>query len=481
MAPEATLIVVKMILDPFPAFGSEPAQAGFFDANLIPIGLQFVKDKVAELNLPSVTIMNFGSIDGPTDGTSSISRAMDDFINDGHVLVCGVGDDGGDDNHAFGTVSQSATPEILINKGAAGNLRFDLWYSESNCFDITIENPNGTQFGPYPAPNASNGVINIFQSGFSFYHRGADVDFFQVTSNTREILIDIFGANGIYKIIMTSTSISDTGEFHASLNPASYANNNRFMNHVQTGYSINDYTSAFNVITPGDYVVNNTWVDINGIPRSRVGEGNVGEIWAGSSSGPTYDGRAGIDFIAPGEVWFAPYSPNTYYANFQFNMIQGGNGLYGLQNAVSAAAPVAAGVIALMLELDPTLTNNEIKDILNQTAREDSFTGATPNITWGNGKLDALAAVQAISSVLSVAEESQGLSVKLYPNPVDQYLNIEAISNVDQVTIFSIQGKKIANFDNVERELDLSNLKSGIYFLQLKMNDFSENIKIIVL
>ena len=479
VAPKATIIVVKMIHDAFPAFGSEPGQSGFFDATYIPIALQFVADKATELGLPSVTLMNFGSIGGPTDGTSTISRAMDDFIAQGHVLVCGVGDDGGNDNHASGTILQGQTQEILISKIENGNLRFDLWYSEDDRFTITVELPGGTQIGPFIAPTNSSDVVDQFHTSFNMYHRGADVEFFGATSNRRELLIDIFGATGNYKIIINGASIVDTGNFNASLNPSTYFNNNKFTSHVATGYSINDYATAFNVITPGDYVVDNTWIDINGVARSRTGEGNSGELWLGSSTGRTYDGRQGIDFVSPGEVFFAPYSPNTYYSNFEFNMVQGGNSLYGIQNAVSAAAPLACGVIALMLELDPTLTNQEIKDILNQTARQDAFTGTTPNNTWGNGKMDAFAAVQEVSNRLSVELHILENEIKIHPNPTKDILYINSNNIIEEIIILSIDGRVIKHIKDVTKQLDVSFLSSGIYFLNVYTNTTKKILKFI--
>jgi len=321
VAPNAKLIVVKMIQDGFPPHGTQPGESGYFDPTDIPIALQFVNDKVNELGLPAVTLMNFGSIGGPTDGTSTISRAMDNFINQGNILVCGVGDDGGADNHAAGTVTSGVQEEILINKSTVGNLRFDLWYSEGDRFDVTIEDPSGMQFGPYTAPANSNGATNIFEPSFSYFQRGADVDFFGATSNRREILIDFIsaGPTGTYKVIINPTSVTDSGEFHASLNPALYNNNNAFLSHVVPGYSMNDYASAFNVIVPGDYVIDNTWTDINGVPRALTGQGNPGDIWIGSSTGLTYDDRQAIDFASPGEVLFAPYSPDSWYASFPAN------------------------------------------------------------------------------------------------------------------------------------------------------------------
>ena len=62
-------------------------------------------------------------------------------------------------------------------------------------------------------------------------------------------------------------------------------------------------------------------------------------------------------------------------------MLQNSNGLYGIQNAVSAAAPVSVGVIALMLEGNPDLTPEEVKQILQTTSNEDQFTQSVKDLS----------------------------------------------------------------------------------------------------
>ena len=67
-----------------------------------------------------------------------------------------------------------------------------------------------------------------------------------------------------------------------------------------------------------------------------------------------------------------------------------------MAGAVSAAAPVVTGIVALMLEVNPTLDAGSIKKILQDTARSDRFTGPTPNTLWGHGKVDAYEALMAV-------------------------------------------------------------------------------------
>ena len=42
-----------------------------------------------------------------------------------------------------------------------------------------------------------------------------------------------------------------------------------------------------------------------------------------------------------------------------------------------------------------------VKSILQTTARRDAFTGPSPNANWGHGKIDALAALDAVATTLS--------------------------------------------------------------------------------
>jgi hypothetical protein len=56
--------------------------------------------------------------------------------------------------------------------------------------------------------------------------------------------------------------------------------------------------------------------------------------------------------------------------------------------------------VALLLQMDPKLTESQIRTILHSTARADSFTGTTPNDMWGSGKLDVLAAANAVAAMI---------------------------------------------------------------------------------
>lgn len=97
-----------------------------------------------------------------------------------------------------------------------------------------------------------------------------------------------------------------------------------------------------------------------------------------SGRGPTLDGRIKPDITAPGVNISAPCSGSL----FGYTRLTG----------TSSAAPFVAGVAALMLEADPSLTPEQIKNILVSTC---SHWGGpySPNIDYGYGLINAYNAV----------------------------------------------------------------------------------------
>jgi hypothetical protein len=478
VARDAKIIAVKAIQDYFPAFNNQPGQEGFYNPTYMPVALQFVSDKLIELGMPGVALMNLGSIGGSTDGTSTICQAMDDFVALGFTLVCGVGDDGGQDNHAATMVGLNETITLEIQKTEAGNLRFDLWYSEDDRFEVSIERPDNTILGPFAAPLSANAADNQILGDIYYYHRGANVEFSGATSWRREILIDFTGNTGIYKVHLKGTTIDNTGEFHAVLNPSRYYNDNKFLTHVVEGYSLNDFTSAAGVISPSDYVVKNDWIDMGGNVQQMVGQGDPGELWIGSSWGPAQNEELCVDFAACGEVLYAAYSPNTWYSHFPHLLVQGGNNRYGIQNAVSAAAPLSTGVIALMLQLNPSLSPAEIKEILQNTSKSDEFTGTVPNTKWGYGKLDAYEAVKSVENTLGIRiTRDRKNSLMLYPNPADETLIIDMNGLQGEVRIYNVMGTLMHQETTHQEKVHypVSDLPSGLYYVvvQQKNDRFS--------
>ncbi|MEO8432117.1 MAG: S8 family serine peptidase [Acidobacteriota bacterium] len=410
IATEATIIAVKITSEGAAAHGSEAAEAPFYQPARIPVAIDFVRDKAHELGQPAVMLLNFGSIGGPADGTSDLARKVDATVGPGIpglVIVNGAGDDGGVPNRAGGTVPQGGSIPIQIQKGNATTpLVFEAWYPSTDRFNVTIQGPSGT-FGPYTSP-ATNSVLDTHTTAdFVYDHRGSVVTAYG-SQTGREIYILFTGPAATYTVTLTGATVTN-GRFHAILNPSNILpaySTNRFLTNVEAG-SLWHLASAHNNICPNAYVNKTTWTDLNGTVQHLTGEGNPGEIWKGSSVGPTFDGRLGIDVSAPGTDLFTTYNPTSVFGTNRGNMVQDGNGFYGAAGAVSAAAPSVTGIIALMLQANPSLDAAQVKQFLQQSAKGDSFTGAVPNTTWGYGKIDAVGAVsRAVKTTCAASSTS---------------------------------------------------------------------------
>ena len=487
MAPEAEFIIVKFTSEGAPAHGSEPAEAPFNRLDLLPSAIDFVLEKADEAGTPVVLLANFGSIQGPTDGTSREARMLDERFGAGHpgrVFVTGTSDDGGQPNHAAGSIAENESIDLEINKGHEGALRFHLWYDAADRFDVAVTSPTGSG-GPYFAPE--NGAQASAQGpGFEFYHNGSEVDFFGAASATREILIDFSGPVGDYVVKLNGASVTN-GSFHAILNPSTIfaGSENRFESYVVPGYTVWDLAAAHSNIAPNSYVLRDEWTDVDGLTRTEVGnEVGAGALWPGSGIGPTFDGRLGVTVSAPGNSNIAAYSPRSYRSQFPHVHVTE-DGLYGIQGAVSGASPVVTGIIALMLEADPTLDAAEVKDILQRTARQDEFTGEVPNTEWGYGKVDAYAAVSEVvaSSSSDRPADVPGRIVlhQNYPNPFNPSTTIRftiGVASKTRLSVHDVLGREVAVL--VDGSLapgehtgtfDAGGLPSGVYLYRLQAED----------
>src|SRR5690606_34779844 len=122
---------------------------------------------------------------------------------------------------------------------------------------------------------------------------------------------------------------------------------------------------------------------------------------SGSNYGPE------LDFVAPGNyIYGLSYSSNTNY-----NSYWGGT---------SQAAPHVTGLISLLLSIDPDLSVDEVRTILEESS-EDQVGNSDDTIGWdqyyGHGRINAFQALTQLT--LSVDNfENTTKDLLIFPNPV---------------------------------------------------------------
>jgi len=142
-----------------------------------------------------------------------------------------------------------------------------------------------------------------------------------------------------------------------------------------------------------------------------------------SSLGPTYDGRIKPDVMACGQNTYVANSENTsgYYRSF----------------GTSLATPLVAGVAALLLQADSTMTPVQVKDALRSTADRALY----PDNYYGWGVINAEAARTG-----TTPEPPSSIALFNYPNPFSD--NTAIVFPVPtrapvKVSIFTAAGERV--------------------------------------
>lgn len=227
-----------------------------------------------------------------------------------------------------------------------------------------------------------------------------------------------------------------------------------------------------------------------GVTEGRGGKGTV-YVWAAGNGAPRdrsdYDGQANHPMVitvsaVDSQGKQSSYSesgsnvllaaPGGSYCSGQSLLttdVQGGagfnSGLYAgfdlpmepdytqCMSGTSAAAPLVAGVVALMLEVNPELHWRDVRSILARTARKNdrSSSGWMPNgagllvhDAYGFGTVDATAAVIAAQQWVSlpdvVTQRLEGPDAGLvFQNPNFQSVTYESVLNVSESAVGELE------------------------------------------
>jgi len=155
--------------------------------------------------------------------------------------------------------------------------------------------------------------------------------------------------------------------------------------------------SAKNAICVGAYNTKNQYTDIDGnVQDMGVTLGDIAEF---SSRGPLRDGYQKPDIAAPGNVVVSTYSADEVREGQARTAIER-DGVHIRKQGTSMAAPHVTGVLALLLQKNPTLDAQQLKTALTNTAIDKGTVGWDK--FWGWGQMDALAAFNSIPGGSSV-------------------------------------------------------------------------------
>ncbi|MGA7162001.1 MAG: S8 family peptidase [Bacteroidota bacterium] len=390
VAPEADLIIVN---------GYEN---GFSSSHIID-GMTYIKSKALALGKPFVINLSLGGQDGAHDGSEDDEVAMDEIVsgNSGCEVVVAAGNSGGGAIHVDGSVALNQTQTYAFTIPAytpAGGIEGDIvvlsmWYQGGDNLTVKVTSPDNNIVGSsYLQDNNSSTADGYIEADNASHGLNASDDM----NDCEIILTDYPSATpvpkaGTWTVSITGTLITEGGAFdiwiaEASMSPVVFTNPTYTKLLTMPG-------TTKQGITVGSYETKYEWTAIGGPFQYSNGD-NVGNYSTFSSVGPTRDGREKPNISAPGQAIASAYSSTSPF-NTQ-EVLPGEK--YVIDQGTSMAAPHVTGMVALMLQANPTATASSLTSAINSSGRKDAFTGSggwSPQ--WGNGKADAVAAIETLT------------------------------------------------------------------------------------
>ncbi len=494
------------------AFESDIIVAGLgnnlSNVNIIT-GVAAIKDLASQLGKPAVVNLSLGGHFSPHDGSSLFELAMTELADDGFIIVASAGNEALNYIHANAALLENESYEMnLVTQRQP--LSMVSWFTNNSIEEVRLKvfiDPETLLDATDWVQSGSGSFFEIDYNEELFAEVQIEID--EPGNNDSQLAMQImfddetdFGFDPFSLIWVVELKTGNaTGTVHSwtigrgiRFHPLDLFNKGDSFIAGNNSYSIGSPATALNVISVGSYITKNQWIDINGneqfvFTRKDPFFGGdqvvatVGNRSDFSSIGPTRDGRLAPIISAPGEMIFSVPSGS---ANNPENRIN--SDLYLAKEGTSMAAPHIAGIVALMLQVYPDMSYDEVVAILSATARKDEFTGSTENYKYGYGKIDAHAAVKLAAQLATNLPGETELPERItleqnYPNPFNPITQIRfALPTSEHITldVYNVLGQRVARLANDlftagshTVAFDASNLASGMYVYRLSTENGS--------
>jgi len=446
----------------------------------------WMKDKAEAAGKRLVVNMSWGvyyNQMGSLDGFSLLSQAIDELSATNDVVFAGAaGNNNGTKFHILKTFNNNSFNTLVGFYSYASNPNMwgeciTAWGQQGYVFDMkfSVYNNLGTLLGSTP-------VYTNYDTEYTdtILVVGTDTIVYNVSTETANPLngkpctqMRIRSLNANNRIVLTSSAVD--GMVHYWNLPELTNGAGNFgqtfsiygTNSIEgdSNYAIGEPGCTNSVITVAAYsssYVNGSGTTVGGAPATFT------------SNGPLHNDTMKPDISAPGVSVTSSISSYTDAAYTPVATINFNNKDYDFAkfSGTSMATPCVAGIVSLILDANPYLSSEQVKNIIKTTARLDTYTGnivAPGNTKWGMGKINAYAAVQLAINTVGSEEHSEIVPFILYPNPSSDRINILNINELElsKISIVSLEGKEI-NVQLSENTIYVSSLPSGIYFIKIE-------------
>lgn len=384
-------------------------EQGLTDFN-IANSIKYIFDYADKVNRPAVINMSLGSQDGAHDGSSTLCRLFDEVSGPGRICVVSAGNDAnmpmnlrkklGENDSLATFLSNWYSREPMVGYSSMWSMS-----QQRHTVDLVIwDIKNDTLVHRLNVPREAelDSVYTVTSEGDSIFARYFTGEIYFACA---------IESNGhFHSLIETNYESIDRSQYAIGIiNKApkgetlmgwsggqvvfSRAGLNGWVSGLKgNGCSVSDLATADSVISVGAYCSNDSFVMMDGSTKS-FSKCDPYDIAYFSGFGPDARNKQRPDVVAPG--YMVASSVSRYVEAFGnpanvVDMVTVGDidYPYGLEGGTSMSTPVVVGAIALWLEIDPSISPQRVRQILEATCYSDSYVESGPAKKWGYGKLD---------------------------------------------------------------------------------------------
>jgi subtilisin family serine protease len=377
VAPEANIVVVK---------------TNFLNLG-IGDGIRYIFAIADQLGMPAVVNLSLGGHHDAHDGSDDLSELINERTGEGRIVVAAAGNEGGDDIHAGVEIPAGQVAEISFmvppnsQPGSTPFVRLNGWYGQDGDCEISVQTSSGnaTAFQPVisngrPSKtyNFSNAVLRLTTPSPSSTPNGDHHFLAELFPGP----FSSFVQGGVWRLQVRNNGPQDARINVWSIVPQG-ARDAAFLPPFNSpDMKIGSPGSSEQAITVASYTTRNSWQDSSGATRA-VGL-TVDTISDFSSPGPLRSGMHKPDITAPGAMIVSclsgqssPPPSNIISSKFRVNA------------GTSMACPYITGLVALLLQVDPTLNTSSLKARLQAHSAIPGVPPGAFNNQWGFGLIDA--------------------------------------------------------------------------------------------
>ncbi len=419
MAPEADLYVVNDIVSSNKSLLPERLK-DYVNDTFTLLAFQYIYDYADEQHKPCVVSYSIGGPQSMNDGDLLYKEYLARMTEKpGHIFVASVGNEGAKSGYLPKSSSQTTvggaiqTNKTVVYLGVSTpkdlTLRITDYTDEPTPHDVVLDmpatatekgtiSPSGLIYGEHNHKEFGNLTLSVFpyQDPFREGRISYDIVVRESSLDTERYVVELTGENTEADIFLQNGSLVKT-PFDASLTGAQ-PNSGNLLRPGSLEEAIGVGASAWRtsyVNTKGSTVNNNHGT--NGVRADFSG------------CGPAVSGLTKPDILAPGVNICS--ATNSYYPINPLKVTQeityeDKTYEWHSLDGTSMATPMVAGIIALWLEADPTLTRERILNVFAQTANHYDASLTYPNNHYGYGEIDAYKGLLYILNILGV----EGLS-----------------------------------------------------------------------